>query len=147
FDRAHFGAYVRFDQARLDADSMFCSARFLKRARFENVVFGGPVRFKRREDKESPVVFMDSAEFVGTSAPDIHFEETEFRGALSFRDAYFRTVRFQDAENPAHVCVFPPHKAGWWKFWDHSTYPRIDFRGFVYDRVLINREGVKILGC
>ena len=147
FDGADFGAYVRFDQARLDADTTFCSAHFLKRGRFDNVVFGGPVRFNRREDKDRPVVFTESADFVGAAAPDIHFEGTQFLGAVNFRDAYFKTVRFQDAENPAGVCTFPPFKTWWSKIWDRRPCPRIDLRGFTYDRILISREDLKIFKC
>ena len=145
FDRARFEAYTRFDQARLDADTSFCSAQFLKRARFDNVVFGGPVRFTRREEKDPPVKFMDPAEFVGAAAPDVHFEECEFHGALSLRDANFKTARFQDVENPSHVCVFPRQPIRWWNLRDRHAYPRIDLRGFVYDRVLISPQGIDIL--
>jgi len=142
FDCARFGAYVRFDQAHLEADSAFCSAKFLARSRFDNVVFGGSVRFNRL-DKDDPLVeFMDSAEFVGASGSDIHFEGTEFGGNLSFRDANFKTVRFQDSENPGKACKFPSHKKWWYTRFsrDPASHPKIDLRGFCYERIFIDRE-------
>jgi hypothetical protein len=141
FDGARFGVYVRFDQARLDADSSFCSTQFMKRARFDNAVFGGPVRFIRREDNDPPVMFEASAEFAAVSAPDIHFEETEFRGDVRFRDASIKTLRFQDAENEKDVCRFPHVK----RAADGRWSPRIDLRGLAYDRMIISREGIRVL--
>jgi len=88
---------------------------------------------------------LQAAEFVAVSAPDVHFEGTIFRGPLSFRDANFRTVRFQDTSDTRQVCQFPPHERAWWSFRDRRAYPRIDLRGFVYERILVDKESFEIL--
>ena len=81
---------------------------------------------------------MHAAEFVAVSAPDIHFDGTEFNGDLSLRDANFRSLCFQSTDDSEQVCRFPAHKPNWWNprgWWDDGVYPKVDLRGLIYERI------------
>jgi hypothetical protein len=138
FDNAIFGAATRFDQARFEAEAFFESTEFRGNVRFDGTSFEGPARFNRASfAPPSPGATIN---FRGATARDIEFREAHFsRGRISFQDANFKIVYFQDAVGKnalvAETQQFPTRGSG-----------ELDLRGFSYDRIFVPwRDALNIL--